>query len=110
MAAADAALRELITHWHLLTPAAKEKIIDLTRGGSEHNQSNIGRSSGGMSVPCAPTADGDGKCDPLHKRGSGAGVVAPPPQVIPWVHPTPVRHPRVAARCADDTFRSRSSH
>ena len=28
----DAALRELLTNWHLLTPAAMEKIMDLARG------------------------------------------------------------------------------
>src|SRR5271166_4751700 len=48
--------------------------------------------------------------DPLHKRGGEAGVAAPPPQVIQWGHPTPVRHPRVAARVADEMCRSRGSH
>ena len=30
----DAALRELVTNWHLLTPAAVEKIMDLARAKS----------------------------------------------------------------------------
>jgi hypothetical protein len=43
----------------------------------------------GKSVPCAPTADGGGNCDPPHKHGDGAGVAAPPPQVIPTFIPIP---------------------
>jgi hypothetical protein len=29
---ADAALQELVTNWQLLTPAARENIIDVARG------------------------------------------------------------------------------